>query len=86
MAYECVDRYLNTPTKEKLALIWEGVDGQVIKHTFYELSKASNRFANVLKKYGVVKGDRVFVFLERVPQLYIAVGSRGLHMAYLALG
>jgi acetyl-CoA synthetase len=73
MAYECVDRYLNTPTKEKMALIWEGVDGQIIKYTFYELSKASSRFANVLKKYGVVKGDRVFVFLERVPELYIAL-------------
>lgn len=73
MAYECVDRHLNTHTKDKLALIWEGVDGQVVRYTFYELSKASNRFANVLKKYGVVKGDRVFVFLERVPELYIAL-------------
>ena len=73
MAYECVDRYLKTPIKDKLALIWEGINGDVVKYKFSEFSKATNRFANVLKKNGVVKGDRVFIFLERVPELYIAL-------------
>ena len=73
MAYECVDRYLKTPSKNQVALIWEGINGDVVKYTFYELSRATNRFANVLKKNGVVKGDRVFIFLERVPELYIAL-------------
>jgi len=73
MAFECVDRHLATSKKDKLAFVWEGVDGEVVKYTFFDLSKASNKFANVLKKYGVVKGDRVFVFLERIPELYIGL-------------
>lgn len=72
-AYECVDRHLKTELKEKLAFIWEGEDGAVEKYTFSRLSKESNKFANVLKKHGVVKGDRVFVFMERIPELYVAL-------------
>jgi acetyl-CoA synthetase len=67
MAYECIDRHLKTPLKDKLAFIWEGLDGEVEQYTFQELSLATNKFANVLKKYGVTKGDRVFVFLKGFP-------------------
>jgi acetyl-CoA synthetase len=73
MAYECIDRHLQTPLKDKLAFIWEGLNGEVEKYTFNELALATNKFANVLKKYGVKKGDRVFVFMERIPELYIAL-------------
>ena len=73
MAYECIDRHLKTPLKDKVAFIWEGLNGEVEKYTFQELAQVTNKFANVLKKYGVKKGDRVFVFMERIPELYIAL-------------
>lgn len=73
LAYEAVDRHVQTHRKNKLAFIWEGKDGTIEKYSFYELSRVSNRFANVLGNLGVVKGDRVFIFLERVPELYISV-------------
>jgi acetyl-CoA synthetase len=73
MAYECIDKHVKTPLKDKLAFIWEGLDGEVERYTFHELSLASNKFANILVKLGVKKGDRIFVFLERVPELYIGL-------------
>jgi acetyl-CoA synthetase len=73
MAYECIDKHVDTPLKDKLAFIWEGLDGEVEKYSFHQLSLASNKFANILVKLGVKKGDRVFVFLERVPELYIGL-------------
>ncbi len=73
IAYEVVDRHLKTDRKDKTAFVFEGKDGTQEKYTFFELSKSSNRFANVLQNLGVEKGDRVFVFLDRVPQLYVSV-------------
>lgn len=73
MAHECVDKHVSTPLKDKLAFIWEGLDGDVERYTFHQLALASNKFANVLVKLGVKKGDRIFVFLERVPELYIGL-------------
>src|SRR3989304_3641325 len=73
IAYEAVDRHVKTHRKNKLAFIWEGKEGTIEKYSFFDLNRASNKFANVLKTLGVVKGDRVFVFLERVPELYITV-------------
>lgn len=71
MAYECIDRHCMTWRKNKVALYYVGDDG-VEKYTFNDLRLLSNRFANVLKKYGIKKGDRVFVFLPRSPELYVA--------------
>lgn len=70
-AYNAVDRHANSWRKNKLALIWEGPNGEVEKFTFQDLSLLSNKFANVLKKLGVKKGQRVFFFLTRQPALYI---------------
>ncbi len=71
MAYECIDKHLETELKDKLAFIWEGLDGAIEKYTFARFSEETNKFANLLKKHGIKKGDRVFVFLERVPELYV---------------
>jgi len=71
MAYECIDRHCETWRKNKVALYYVDDNG-VQKYTFQDLKYASNRFANVLKKYEIKKGDRVFVFLPRCPELYIA--------------
>ena len=73
IAHEIVDRHIKTPLKNKTALFWEGKDGENEKYTFYDLYKFTNRFANVLKGLGVKKGDRVFTFMDRIPESYICL-------------
>ncbi len=72
MAHEAIDRHLTRGRRNKLALIYTDRD-RTSRFTFEDMSLQSNRFANVLRKLGVVKGDRVFVFLGRRPELYIAI-------------
>jgi acetyl-CoA synthetase len=72
MAHECIDRHCRGPRKNKLALLY--TDGErVEKHTFEDLMRLSNRFANALVRLGVTRGDRVFVFLPRTPECYIGI-------------
>lgn len=71
-ADNAVDRHARSWRKNKVALYWEGERGEVEKYTFRELSEASNQFANALTDMGIKKGDRVFIFLPRLPELYIA--------------
>jgi acetyl-CoA synthetase len=72
MAHEAIDRHCLGPNKNKLALLY--TDGtRVEKHTFEDLKCLSNRFANVLTRLGVKRGDRVFVFLPRTPECYIGI-------------
>ncbi len=68
-AYNAVDRHLKTWRKNKIALYWEGDEGKK-RFTFKDLARLSNKFANVLKTLGVKKGDRVFFFLPRIPEIY----------------
>lgn len=71
MAYEALDRHAEDPEKkEKTALIYSAPNREET-FTFTELSKWSNKFANVLKKYEVNKGDRVFLFMPPSPEFYI---------------
>lgn len=70
-AYNAVDRHAKTWRKNKVALYWES-ENESRKYTFQEMSLLSNKFANLLRKNGVKKGDRVFIFLPRVPELYIS--------------
>ncbi|MBD1222279.1 acetate--CoA ligase [Virgibacillus halodenitrificans] len=72
MAYEAIDRHAENPEKkDKTALLYSSPDREE-KLTFSDLSKQSNQFANVLKKYDVKKGDRVFLFMPRSPEFYAA--------------
>src|SRR3989304_6047367 len=73
IAHECIDRHLKTHRRDKTAMLWEGKDGRAETYTFAQMATASNKAANALRSLGVQKGDRVFVFLERVPELYFAV-------------
>ncbi|MSQ41151.1 MAG: acetate--CoA ligase [Dehalococcoidia bacterium] len=73
MAHECIDRHANGQRRDQAALLWEGRNGEQEQYTFDQLKEESNRFANVLKGLGIKKGDRVFLFLERIPELYIAL-------------
>ncbi len=72
LAHEAIDRHLTRGRRNKLALIYTDRE-RTSRFTFEDMSLQSNRFANVLRKLGVVKGDRVFVFLGRRPELYVAI-------------
>jgi len=73
MAYEAIDRHVEGPRKNKIALYYQ--DGErKEKYTFKEMKELSNKAGNVLKTYGdVEKGDRVFIFMPRSPELYFTV-------------
>ncbi|WP_337019672.1 acetate--CoA ligase [Oceanobacillus massiliensis] len=72
MAYEAIDRHAADPAKrDKAALLYSSPDREE-KVTFGQLSEQSNQFANVLRKYQVNKGDRVFLFMPRGPEFYAA--------------
>ena len=58
--------------RTKTALIWEGEPGDVKQFTYEDLFREVSRFANVLKKRGVQKGDRVAIYMPNVPELVIA--------------
>lgn len=63
----------NDKQNSKLALIWEGQDGTIRKLTYFELNQEVCRFANVLKKLGIRKGDRVTIYLPRIPEQIISM-------------
>ncbi|KKS98314.1 MAG: acetyl-CoA synthetase, acetyl-CoA synthetase [Candidatus Gottesmanbacteria bacterium GW2011_GWA2_43_14] len=71
-AYNAIDRHAKGDRKDKLALIWEGAKGEKKQYTFLDLFKLSNKFANLIKNKGAQKGDRIFIFLPRIPYLYTA--------------
>ena len=73
LAYLAVDRHCQDARGDKVAFHWEGKRGEQESYTFRQLMALSNKFGNVLAGLGVQKGDRVFVFAERIPELYIAV-------------
>lgn len=68
-AYEAVDRHAKSWRRNKVALYYEGLKRKE-KYTFQELTYLSNKFANVLRSLGIEKGERVFIFLPRIPELY----------------
>src|SRR3989338_5521813 len=73
VVYNALDRHQKTPTKDKLAYIWVGQDGSERRFTYGELNIQVCKFANVLKSLGVRKGDRVSIYLPRIPEQYIAM-------------
>jgi acetyl-CoA synthetase len=69
----CLDRHLKTWRKNKAALIWEGEPGDSRAYTYQQLYTEVCKFANVLKKRGVKKGDRVTIYMPMIPELPIAM-------------
>lgn len=65
-----VDEDISFPVSDKIALFWEGKNGERKEFSFAELNSLANKFANLLVELGVEKGDRVFFFLPRVPEVY----------------
>jgi acetyl-CoA synthetase len=72
-SYNCLDRHLNSARKNKAAIIWEGDDGSYKTYTYQQLHLEVNRFANVLRKKGVRRGDRVTIYLPMIPELAISM-------------
>jgi acetyl-CoA synthetase len=74
VSYNCLDRHLKTWRKNKAALIWQGEPDEDCKtYTYQQLYHEVCKFANVLKKFGVKKGDMVSIYLPMIPELAIAM-------------
>lgn len=72
MAYETIDRHVHDGYGDKIALHYK-LDDDIQSYTFKEMMENSNKAANVLKDIGVKKGDRVFIFMARSPELYFTL-------------
>jgi acetyl-CoA synthetase len=69
----CLDRHITTARRNKAALIWEGEPGERRTLTYWDLYRDVNKFANVLKKLGVRRGDRVAIYMPMVPEVAVAM-------------
>jgi acetyl-CoA synthetase len=73
IVHNCLDRHQATYRKNKLALVWVGEPGDVRTYSYFALNREVCQFANVLKSMGVHKGDRVTIYLPRIPEIIIAM-------------
>lgn len=73
IAYNCLDRHTGTARRNKLALLWEGEKGEFRSFSYFALRRETCKFANVLRSLGVQKGDRVTIYMGRIPELPIAM-------------
>ena len=73
MVLNALDRHVKTWRRNKLAIIWEGEDGEKVTLSYWRLWQEVNKFANVLRSMGVAKGDRVTIYMGRVPEIAIAM-------------
>jgi acetyl-CoA synthetase len=69
----CLDRHTQTWRRNKAAIIWEGEPGEQRTLTYGQLHREVSRFANVLKRAGVERGDRVALYLPLIPELAISM-------------
>ena len=70
--HNALDKHAHSHRRNKLALVWEGEDGQIRKFSYWELWRDTNRLANALKAMGIGKGDRVGIFMPMVPETVMA--------------
>jgi len=68
-----IDRHLQTPNRNKLALIWEGEPGDVRTFSYHALNREICQFANILKSMGVKKGDVITIYMPQIPEQIIAM-------------
>jgi acetyl-CoA synthetase len=69
----CLDRHLSGPRRNKAAILWEGEPGDKRALTYQQLHHEVCRFANVLKRNKIKKGDRVIIYLPNIPEAAIAM-------------
>ncbi|MGI8782249.1 MAG: acetate--CoA ligase [Acidobacteriota bacterium] len=68
-----VDRHLKTERRDKIAIRWEGENGDKKAFTYLQLSQEVCRLANALKKFGVKKGDRITIYMPVIPEIAVAM-------------
>jgi len=74
IVHNAIDRHLKTHHKNKLALIWESEDGKLERSfSYYALNREVSRFANIIKAMGITKGERVTIYMGRVPEIAFAM-------------
>ena len=72
IAHEAVDRHAAGSRHDQLAIRWLGKRGHVHDYSYGRLRRLTNQFANALDTLGLVKGDRVYALMGRIPELYVA--------------
>ena len=73
IVYNCLDRHMDTPVRNKVAFYWEGDDGSSRTLTYEDLYILTNRFAKGLQNIGLQKGDRVAIYMPAIPEQIAAV-------------
>ncbi len=73
VAENCLDRHLGTARQNKAAIIWEGEPGEKRVLTYQQLHREVCRFANVLKRHKIKKGERVIIYMPMIPEAAIAM-------------
>ncbi|MBW1897351.1 MAG: acetate--CoA ligase, partial [Deltaproteobacteria bacterium] len=73
IAYNALDRHINTHRKNKVAIIHEKESGERERMTYNDLYRAVNQFANALKSLGIEKGDRVAIYLPNIPEIAVVM-------------
>ena len=69
VTYNCIDRHVEAGLGDKVAYHWEGEPGDTRTITYSDLLEEVSKFANVLRKHGVSKGDRVVIYMPMIPEL-----------------
>jgi acetyl-CoA synthetase len=72
IGYYCSDLIVEKGFGDKIGLIWQGFKGDVKKYTYNDIRIYSNVFAKFLRDIGIRTGDRVCIFMDRIPELYIS--------------
>lgn len=73
IVYNCLDRHMDTPVRNKVAYHWEGDDGSTRSMTYAELFALTNRMAKALQNLGLKKGDVVAIYMPMIPELPAAM-------------
>jgi acetyl-CoA synthetase len=74
IVHNAIDRHLKTHRKNQLALIWESEDGKDHRtFSYFAMNREVSRMANIIKSMGVTKGDRVTIYMGRVPEIVFAM-------------
>ncbi len=73
ITYNALDVHVNSPKRNKVALIWESEDGRRIRFTYFDLWREVMRFSNVLKNFGVKKRDPIVIYMPNLPEAIVAL-------------
>jgi len=73
LAYNAIDKHLNTPTEDKIAIMGEDETGRSRQFTYKEVAREVNKLVNALRGYGLKKGDRVAVYMPNIPEIAFAM-------------